>query len=645
MNLRVHPALLLAIASLVVVTGCSDEPDGSDSKDVLDPSVDGIAGDTDTADTGILGDVDCSMDDDEDGLGNCEEAKLCTDPSAADTDQDDLTDLEELELETDPCKADTDGDGVDDGKERRLGYDPKKKDTDGDGTPDGDEWWANACRETSPEPVEYHSSFAGNWTLALPPAIGNYTDLSIADARRPVAAAVYGDTANEIAGFLLSKKLPMGQSSPTDALQNEAKKALQNLGSVTKDQIGGEYEMHDGHTAATARFLLKLSKKRSTRDLRQNVLLGLAPFKKSDVQQLPATVGATYQKFRVFVSVIHRTGDDATDQSLTSVALAPADWFDMHDRVKFRMDNWTNTTAISAYDVGHRDRCVRWRRRDTRPKLEVYWVVDQTGPTGYAKKIRDLASEFHNQLSNTSLRYRFGVTNMHPKNEGHVANPPGWHQNEAAFLKALENRVLNCQTSDGWHCSGADPHGLEAAKKGLDYMLGRGNASPGSDEAVRSDAEVVTILISDEKDASLGGGGMNLAQYQADLGRKTTIFALSAGSDCAQSPTNDTYRKMAVATGGKHLDLCDDNLERLLRDIIFRASGFVEHFVLPSTPISPSLRLHADDDWVPRSRSDGFDYLAENNGLSFFGKYRLGNLNPDGVTEFVLRYETFESSN
>jgi len=58
--------------------------------------------------------------------------------STLDTDQDGLTDCREVELGTDPLKADTDGDGLSDGDEvLKYGTNPLNPDTDGDSYPDG----------------------------------------------------------------------------------------------------------------------------------------------------------------------------------------------------------------------------------------------------------------------------------------------------------------------------------------------------------------------------------------------------------------------------------------------------------------------------------------------------------------------------
>ena len=80
---------------------------------------------------------DDTIDDDKDGIGNCTEATLGTDPADDDSDDDGLLDGKEVELETDPLVDDTDADGLLDGQEvDELETDPLLADTDGDGMDD-----------------------------------------------------------------------------------------------------------------------------------------------------------------------------------------------------------------------------------------------------------------------------------------------------------------------------------------------------------------------------------------------------------------------------------------------------------------------------------------------------------------------------
>ncbi len=82
-----------------------------------------------------------SLDADQDGLNQDDEASLGTDPADADTDSDDLDDGSEVNQHgTDPTNSDTDADALIDGDEIDIyGTDPLDTDTDDDTLADGDE--------------------------------------------------------------------------------------------------------------------------------------------------------------------------------------------------------------------------------------------------------------------------------------------------------------------------------------------------------------------------------------------------------------------------------------------------------------------------------------------------------------------------
>src|SRR6185503_18576204 len=78
-----------------------------------------------------------ATDADSDGLNDCAEKALATNPNKADSDGDGLNDAQEKSLGTDPNKADTDGDGLNDGLEVTSETDPLVADSDHDGLADG----------------------------------------------------------------------------------------------------------------------------------------------------------------------------------------------------------------------------------------------------------------------------------------------------------------------------------------------------------------------------------------------------------------------------------------------------------------------------------------------------------------------------
>jgi hypothetical protein len=79
---------------------------------------------------------------------------------------------------------------------------------------------------------------------------------------------------------------------------------------------------------------------------------------------------------------------------------------------------------------------------------------------------------------------------------------------------------------------------------------------------------------------------------------------------------------VAQWTGGKFASICSENLGSILDDIVYTAAGKTSEYQFSRTPISSSLVVLVDGEFVPRSRSDGFVYFPSSNGIAFFGSVR-----------------------
>lgn len=617
-----------------------DADPGADATDTGPVEVDtGPGDDTDGGDDDAG--PDCNEDSDGDGLNDCEEAELCTDPHDGDTDGDHLSDFEELQNQTDPCSADSDGDGATDKEELEFGFDPNNPKSDGE-TLDGERWVLSACEDPQSEPVDFYENRAGNWTMALPPAFSNYTDLTITNAGTHDAAAVYDDPSNEVAGVLLSRKADSTQSSPTDPITNRIPNKVANVVSIDQDLKGGEFDTHDRKTAAKVDYEASTGSGKSVRRVRDQLLFELADFGSADVSGLPSSAGAQHTKFRIQVSVIQRETPSGDKQNVLSAAVAPFDKFENVGKVKFRMDDLTNTTNVSEFVDTNLTRC-EWDKPDKEdPKAEFYWVLDQSVSMRQENNtIRSFATEFETRIRNTSLDYRLGVTNMDLANDGHLFVPPAWHTQPQTFSEEIRKRVTDCEETGGWGCdTGSREAGLEVGIRGLRYMLGLSSSAPTPAEKIRTDSEIITIMMTDE---AAQGNASNPEQFYKG---RSTVFAITAQGSCAGFPQPEgNYESVALATGGGFADLCTGDLTETLRDIVLEATGLASQFTLGQTPVSSSLRVYLNGNWVPRDRQNGFDYFPQKNAIAFFGDFRPEGKDEgeQGVSDYIaVSFETFK---
>ncbi len=635
---------IVALVTSCTLSACSSEPDNLGKSDVsnngeadvievpdTDVYVDVVPGDTDTSvpdgDVEVDGGVELeycapngpgwSIDSDQDGLTDCEEREMCTDEKNHDTDGDGLSDLEEIQLGTDPCNADSDEDGLNDYDEIQFGFDPNKESTYDDGILDGDRWIVTACKDPVSEPVEHHKNSIGDWTFALPPAFRSYTNLAIAgeSAENRHAAAVFDDPANEISGFVLSSRPEANQTKPNDLLLSHRSRVAA-LGSILQDSTGGEFATHNFHKAATSRYLVRSGQARSARAMRDAMLLQMKPSTAGEITGFPTASGNAHTEFRMFITAVHRG-----NQVLTIAAFAPAAKFDALDKIKFRMDDLTNTTSLANASDKDATRCTTFRPGLTTPQVDFYWVLDQSGSmSSHYTRVRAVASEFLSQLANTPLDYRLGIANMDKASQGKIRKTPGWHTEVTPFLNEIEDYVIKCSGCDG----GAE-WGLVNAAAGIELM----SSNQAEDfMRFRPEAKVVTIIMSDEEDQEIQntrwGTPAGIAVMNRHFGffpGRTTMFSIvGTGSGCAQH--GRAYEEVALATGGSHYSLCADDIEETITDIIVSATGQAASHVLADVPVSSSMSVFKDGQWVPRSRNNGFDYFANTNSIAFFGTFR-----------------------
>jgi len=643
------------------------EPDTPDDKQDTDVEQD-VSDETDAGDEEDTGPDPDELDSDSDGLTNAEEQQLCngngSDPYDGDTDGDGLSDYEEVQRGTNPCKQDTDGDGASDWEELQWDLNPTNPDTYNDGTIDGDRWILSACENQTPSEVDFYENAEGNWSVALPTAFGNYTDLSITNSSAPLAAAAYDDPANEVAGFMLSENNPTSASSPQQPLATQPAgqvyQALQSISSVDQDLTQGEFQTHDGYTASTGEYEVTVNGGAvSVKKFRDDLLLEAAPFSQGDVSGLPSSAGATYDQFKVIITVIFRPNLNGPAQRLVTAGVAPLkkvarDSPQYSPFLRFRMNDLTDTTNIAEEVDTSLTKCARFTADADRPQAEFYWVLDQSGSmSDDNQKVIDFSDNFIQEIENTALDYRLGVTNMDPSTEGRLRAPTYWHKASSTFKSQVDGMAINCSGDGTIGCSGGSEYGLKNGREGIRYMTGGASQQPSPPEEIRADAEVITIFMSDEEanSAKLNDWGMvdgisNVGDFELWYQNKTTAFAIVGDGQSCGTDNGQAYKDVALATGGKTASLCASDLTQTIQDIIFAATGVASNYNPKPRPISSSLKVFMNGTFVPRSEEDGYNYFAKDNAVAFFGNFRPDpdkaedpTVAPDRV---AIVYETYK---
>lgn len=366
---------------LLLATGCQPdrgsepETDGWETGEDTAVEDDGglsDAGDSDgTSGVDTVGDVasdvdggpSCEADSDGDGLKNCEERELCTDPFESDTDSDGLDDFEEVrDYGTDPCHSDSDGDGIEDETEIRLQLDPTDPATYAEalgGKRDGELWIADACDELLPDPTDPHENRPGRWQLATSPAYAHRT-LSFADAPPGRAADVYTADTRNVAGFTFSTPTQAASESPPLAqLETRLDSDLRaTVTSVTHSQSSDLSTVHEDRPARSLEFDVETDPATSNETFRNELLLALAQFDRSDVSGELSGEGTTHREFRVELFVVERSFDgDAS--FLVSLAVAPLDSYTNDVQTRKYVRDLANTSHVAEPSRARTELCER----------------------------------------------------------------------------------------------------------------------------------------------------------------------------------------------------------------------------------------------------------------------------------------------
>ena len=636
----------------------STDADAGGERDAQDAQADGGAGEDADAGPTCTPDTDT----DGDGLDDCDETQLCTSPTEADTDGDGLDDREEFFNNSDPCDPDTDGDGLNDKAELDLGLDPQKPSTLGDGVDDGDRWRATACAppqdsdEDFTGTINYFTSQTGDYKVGVPQDVSTHQKLTLNNVTAPIASSIYSDSPDSLYGFLLSKNAEAGRSTPDASLRQTVRpKVLARAGQVPEDLLydinTAPFDTHDGHRASIGRYVVETATAKTPAKVREELLLGLAPFARSDVGAggLPSTTGQTYSRFRIFVSVILRAKSSGPSQTLISAAVVPEPVYDSRADVRFQMDNLTNTTNVSQQAAGTMVGCSSFKPRENDPKAYFYWVIDQTGSA--QSKISNLVGseqDLVNHMQASQVDYSVGVTNMDPDNGGELYNP--WTQSASQFASDIQGAAVNCS---GWSCSGGTEEGLESAYQGIQYMRGRQAQQPPAAESIPSGASVIPVFVTDDAAGSVTNGSAMPSKYTNFFSGPAgaTAYALKGTDNCGNSD-GPVFRDVAFESGGNVGSICAAQLDEIAIDIVVGAAGDIAGYQLSETPVSASMSVFMESDqdptkstFVPRSRDDGYDYFAEENSVAFFGSFRPSD---DPATSYAedfvaVRYEYFVS--
>lgn len=565
---------------------------------------------------------DCQSDCDQDGLSDCRESELGTRPCVTDSDGDGLNDKQEIDHGSDPLDPDTDSDGATDGEEVDLGLDPTRRSTYDDGADDGTRWILGACDDPTTEPVQAFTHEPANWKLVASPSLENYVERSVevGDGFTAPVVATYEDPSSGLSGLMMSYPSHYGDPEATrDAIEQTLRWFTpgQELDMTVEER---EFSTHEDNPAATGSYEFAIVSPTTPTILTARVWHQYMR-RLMSITRLRGRTGARHKRFSASVGVIHRVPDDGSKRTLVNLVTVPTSQVDR--RVRRLMDDLTNTTGISAWDRGRETRCRRPLTRG-RPKLDVYWVVDQSrSMVDDYDALLEIAGDFYDTLVAQQMDFRMGVTTMEQPRLGVPLGSSPWHHQRDTFMGLLED-IANDPFDGEGQFHDDDEYGMAVARSGLEFMMGLFGEVPPSNVAMRPDALAVTVFAADENSERFqlyppdtSAGQHALTRFIGFFEKYTTAFAVTT----SDAPS---YDLVALGTGGAAVSMNarpDERrtvLERFTLDLAAEASTYQ----LASTPITSTMHVLVDGRWIPRSREHGYDYFPDTNSIVFFGRHQ-----------------------
>lgn len=627
-------------------------------------------------------------DTDGDGLGDGVEDKNKnglldvgeTDPTRVDTDCDGLIDGPDNgavkgedqnangvkdATETDPLVADTDGDGLKDGLERGVTVNPDgascpgfvpdsnaatttdatNSDSDGDGIADGAEdanqngavdsgeldpgnnadgggVAGKACSAANLRPVVFRAEGGPDLRLGLPATFNELVPMIVGGQTKGLIGF---DSTRNVAFIAWRQAAPGAATNPT-ADEAAIRPTISGLGALS-NVTTQTFTSWDSLPALQAFYQQAgvADVKLRANDL-ANALVG------AGAGALSGLAGVT-GPFQLQAEYVHRTN------SAVVVVLALTPQANFVEPAIFTVGDTAGGSALAQFGDGNAVQCETFQPGNS--LVDFLFVVDDSCSMASSQNaLAASANAVEQSLNNSSLDWRLSMvtTSYTTGGEPNTNVLRGFTRNMAEFKDWLT------QGSATWVGTGGT---------GTEKMLHAGrqavtNLTPASATEIpgkiRDGAILVVVGLGDADDQSsdnvndyiafFNNTGTTAGVTKNGANQKITFHGIvcPAGSVCnSENQANTRHGAVITATGGVRGDISVvANIGNAISAIINSAIAAAGH-KMSKPPIGASVKVAMDSvlgacnqDDIPRSRIDGFDFDGVNRTISFFGACRPG---------------------
>jgi hypothetical protein len=551
---------------------------------------------------------------------------------------------------------------------------PLSGDTDLDGVLDGVEGTriCNPASEENPEGLKPYKTTDSavaiigstpNWEIALESAaLEGVVTIDSPQAQDSAYLFDLDDPNIEVAGFLVSRAAVPGDGSAVGASQN-ATELFTPLGisGITSSGVrsaGLRNTSLDGYDTVLG-AQVEVNTSGSISDvtvLRQKVMTALSMKPASALTFPPVSwTGGTTNQYMVIFQTLFRP--DRSQVIYMGAVVARADYDDRARATPYHADDLAYGTQLTVSGNGEEAECEGFEVAEG-PRADIIWALDTSGSmSDDLAEIATNSTTLFNYAVAAGLNFRMGVTDMNQGRGGIFAARMSGTSTGDRWLGPTELTTFqaNIQNPSGGDVDLGGEYGPTQGQAAVTRHLPRDNADPSH---IREDAELVVILVSDEKPQEIEDADIF---FDGDTPATTvqlsdTLSELKPYIDTWQE--NDAivhaivvpepypacsggggevgwgYHGIVSWFGGVLGSICLSDLGPSMQAIVDEILGTASPIVLEWVPIAATISVTRNGTVIPRSRDTGWDYNASANSIVFFNL----PFDPDNPSEVIVSY-------
>ncbi len=263
-------------------------------------------------------------------------------------------------------------------------------------------------------------------------------------------------------------------------------------------------------------------------------------------------------------------------------------------------------------------------------KVDIVWVVDDSSSmrqhqvklanevSGMVAKLNELKMDYRMVVTTTSVGNGFGGGQ-------YIGSPQVLSQGTPGLAGQLQSRLVSGE-------SGSDK---EQGILSLQNLLSDSYISSAGQGFHREESLLLVNVLSDEEDQTDGSSASVLQSIKNRMDQLKKPFRPNVGgwlvnfigvkdTSCrnglGMSPIGSRYLDLVETSGGKSFSICNASLKDAVASLQARVLEIITDYPLASVPNLETVRVLMNGIIIPRSTTNGWDYIPALKVIRFYGK-------------------------